>query len=189
MDHSCPCKTKTSQETVRRVRKFLESTRKPKVIYTDNSLQFGKSFEDLSWNHCTSTPHRSETNGTAERSVRRIKEGASAELLLSGFDEKWWADSVECYCYLRDVQDLLADGKTHYERSRYSFGATVEYHPIAKDQSKLHHFDKKVLPFNTGCCPVDWFFLEQCLNIILFLRRTSQSSTILTRKFYQEYSS
>ena len=24
-----------------------------KVIYTDNSLEFGKACEDLSWNHCT----------------------------------------------------------------------------------------------------------------------------------------
>ena len=43
--------------------KFLEPTRKPKVIDTDNSLEFGKSCEELSWNHCTSTPYRSETNG------------------------------------------------------------------------------------------------------------------------------
>ena len=27
-----------------------------KVIYTDSSLEFGKACEDLSWNHCTSTP-------------------------------------------------------------------------------------------------------------------------------------
>ena len=46
-----------------------------KVIYTDNSLEFGKSCEELSWNHCTSTPHRSDTNGTAERAVRRVNEG------------------------------------------------------------------------------------------------------------------
>ena len=26
------------------------------------------------------------------------------------------ADSMECYCYLRHVRDLLADGKTHHER-------------------------------------------------------------------------
>ena len=38
--------------------KFLEPTRKPKVSDTDNSLEFGKSCEELSWNHCTSTPHR-----------------------------------------------------------------------------------------------------------------------------------
>ena len=38
---SFPCKTKTSQETHKSSQKFLESTRKPKVIYTDNSLEFG----------------------------------------------------------------------------------------------------------------------------------------------------
>ena len=51
-----PCKTKTSQETQRSLQKFLEPDRKPKVIYTDNSMEFGKACEDLSWNRCTSTP-------------------------------------------------------------------------------------------------------------------------------------
>ena len=135
--------------------KFLELDRKPKVIYTDNSLEFGKACEDLSWDHCTSTPHRSETNGIAERAVRRVKEGSSAVLLQSGLSESWWADSMECYTYLRNVTDLLSDGKTPYER-RFgqpfkgliiSFGSLVEYHPItAKDQSRIHQFGKKVLP-------------------------------------------
>ena len=106
-----PCKNKTSQETQRSLQKFLEPERKPKVIYTDNSLEFGKACEDLSWNHCTSTPHRSETNGIAERAVRRVKEGTSAVLLQSGLNESWWADSMECYTYLRNVTDLLSDGR------------------------------------------------------------------------------
>ena len=42
---SYPCKTKTSQETQRSLQKFLEPNRKPKVIYTDNSLEFGKACE------------------------------------------------------------------------------------------------------------------------------------------------
>ena len=115
----------------------------------------GKSREDLSWNHCTSTPHRSETHGFAERTVRRIEEGTSAVLLQSGLDNEWWADSMECYCYLRNIQDLLSDGKTPYER-RFGvpfegpiipLGALVKYHPIlAKDPSRLHQFGKKVLP-------------------------------------------
>ena len=135
--------------------KFLEPTRKQKVIYTDNSLEFGKSCEELSWSHCTSTPHRSETNGIAERAVRRVKEGTSTVLLQSGLGNEWWADSMECYCSLRNIQDLLSDGKTPYER-RFGmpfdgpvipFGAMVEYHPIsAKDQSRLHQFGAKVLP-------------------------------------------
>ena len=152
---SYPCKTKTSEETQRSLQKFLEPDRKPTVIYTDNSLEFGKACEDLSWNHCTSTPHRSETHGIAERAVRRVKEGTSAVLLQSGLNENWWADSMECYTYLRNVTDLLSDGKTPYER-RFGqplkrpiipFGSLVEYHPVsAKDQSRIHQFGKKVLP-------------------------------------------
>ena len=108
---SYPCKTKTSQETQRNLQKFLGPNRKPKVRYTDNSLGFGKACEDLSRNHCTSTPHRSETNGIAERAVRRVKEGTSAVLLQSGLNENWWADSMECCTYLRNIQDLLEDTK------------------------------------------------------------------------------
>ena len=111
-----PCKTKTSQETQRSLQKFLEPNRKFKVIYTDKSLEFGKACEDLSWNHCTSAPHRLETTGIAERAVRRVKEGSSAVLLQSGLNESWSADSMECYTYLRNVTDLPSDGKTPYER-------------------------------------------------------------------------
>ena len=62
---------------------------------------------------------------------------------------------MECYTYLRNIQDLLSDGKTPYER-RFGqpckgpiipFGSLVEYHPIsAKDQSRIHQFGKTVLP-------------------------------------------
>ena len=134
---SYPCNTKTSQETQKSLQKFSEPNRKLKVIYTGNSLEFGKSCEELSWNHSTSTPHRSETNRIAERAVRRVKEGTSAVLLQSGLDEKWWADSMESFSYLRNIQDLLSDGKTPYER-RFGqpfrgpiipFGSLVELSP------------------------------------------------------------
>ena len=152
---SYSCKTKTSQQTEKNLQKFLEPTRKPNFIYTDNSLEFDKFCEYLSWNHCTWTPHRSETNGIAERAVRRVKEGTSAVLLQSGLDKNWWAESMECYTYLRNIQDLLSDGKTPNERHFgepfqgpiIPFGSLVEYYPIsAKDQSRIHQFGKKVLP-------------------------------------------
>ena len=148
-------RVKTSQETQRSLQKFLEPNRKPKVSYTDNSLEFGKACEDLSWNRCPSTPHRSQTNGIVERAVRRVKEGTSAVLLQSGLNKSWWADSMECYTYLRNVTDLLSDGKTPCER-RFGqpfkepiipCGSLVEYHPfIAKEKSRIHQFGKKVLP-------------------------------------------
>ena len=154
-----PCKNKTSQETQRSLQKFLEPERKPKVIYTDNFWEFGKACEDLSWNHCTSTPHRPETNGIAERAVRRVKEGTSAVLLQSGLDKEWWADSMVCYCYLRNIQDLLSDGKTPYERR---FGM------LFKDQ---------------------WYRLEQWSNITPSLRRTCRDCISSTRKSCQGHSS
>ena len=62
---------------------------------------------------------------------------------------------MECHRYLRNVQDLLADEETPYER-RFGepfkgpiilFGAMVEYHPsLPKNQMKIHQFGKKVFP-------------------------------------------
>ena len=87
--------------------------------------------------------------------MRRVKEGTSAVLLQSGLNESSWADSMECYTYLRNIRDLLVDGKTPYER-RFGqpfegpiipFGSLVEYHLITvKDQSRIHQFGKQVLP-------------------------------------------
>ena len=84
-----------------------------------------------------------------------MKEGTSAVLLQSGLNDNWWADSMECYTYLRNVTDLFSDGKPPYER-RFGqpfkgpiipLGSLVEYYPkTAKDQSRIHQFGKKVLP-------------------------------------------
>ena len=101
-----PCQTKTSQETEKTLRKILKPSQKPKVIHTYNLLEFGKYCEELSWNHRTTTLHRSETSGTAEWAVRRAKEETSAVLLQSGSDDKWWSDSLKCCCNLRDDQKL-----------------------------------------------------------------------------------
>ena len=156
---SLPCKTKMSKETQKSLMKFLEPKRKPEVINTDNSSEFGKACEDLCWNHCTSTPHRSETNGIAERAVCRVKEGTSAVLLQSSLDEKWWAEPMECYCYLRNIQDLMSGGKTPYERR---FGE-----PLKGPSFRLVHW----------------------LSIILLLQRANQESINLERKSYLDCSS
>ena len=66
---SYPYKTKTSKETHKEPNEVPGADEETKSHDTDNSLEFGKSCEELSWNHCTSTPHTSETNGIAERAV------------------------------------------------------------------------------------------------------------------------
>ena len=62
---------------------------------------------------------------------------------------------MECFTSLRNIQDLLSDGKTPYEM-RFGepfkgpiipFGSLVEYYPIsAKNLSRIHQLGKKVLP-------------------------------------------
>ena len=150
-----PCKLKLHRKLKEACNSSWSPTGSLKSFTRTIPWEFGKACKDLSWNHCTSTPHRSETNGIAEKAVRRVKDGTSAVLLQSGLDANWWADSMESCCHLRNVTDLLSVGKTPYER-RFGkpkkgpiipFGSLVEYYPIsAKDQSRFHQFGKKVLP-------------------------------------------
>ena len=75
-----------------------------------------------------------------------------------------WSDSMECCCYLRNDQDLMADGKTPYERRfgesikgpNIPFGALVENLPNSRrDKARIHQFGQKLLP---------GFFLKICFD-------------------------
>ena len=152
---SYPCKTKTSQETQKSPMKLLEPTRKPKVIYTDNSLEFGKILWRITLESLYVNATQIGNTWDCWESSAQSEKGTCAVLLQSGLDNEWWADSMECYYYLRNIHDILSYGETPYER-RFgilfngpviSFGAMDEYHPIsASDQSRLHQFGPKVLP-------------------------------------------
>ena len=89
-----PCQTKTSQETEKNLRQFLQPSQNPKVIHTYKLFEFGKYCEELLWNRRTTTLHRSETSGIEDRAVRRAKEETSAVLL-----QIWigWLVVVEFY--------------------------------------------------------------------------------------------
>ena len=70
---SYPCKNKKfAGDGEEESTKVSRAVTKAKVICTDNTLELGKYCEELSWNHRTSTPYRSETNGIAERAVRHV---------------------------------------------------------------------------------------------------------------------
>ena len=142
------------------LRKFLEPSEKPIVTYIDNSLEFGKSCEDFSWNHRTSTPHQSETNGIAVEAVRRVREETSAVLLQSGLDWTWWALilwNAIAICETsktswRIGKPSMKDDSDCQSRDR-SFHLEPWQNIIRismRDQSRLHLFGKKVL---SGICP------------------------------------
>ena len=151
---ACPCKTKLQRKLEEACKSSWSPIGNQKSFTLTIPWNLAKPVK-ISLGIIARQHHRSETNGIAERAVRRVKEGTSAVLLQSSLNESWWADSMECCTFLRNLQDLLSDGKTPYER-RFGqpfegpiipCGSLVEYHPItAKDQSRIHQFGKKVLP-------------------------------------------
>ena len=113
-------------------------------------------------------------HGIAGRDVRRVKEGTSTTVPeQSRLDEQRWADAMELYGSLRNIQDLLADGKTPHER-RFGehfgglvtpFGATIEDHSItANDKARLYQFGKKAFPTCATCGEkLEEAYSKQCL--------------------------
>ena len=105
----------------------------PKFVYTPT---FQSNLEKLcqvpQWNHCASTLHRPATAGTAERAVRGFKEGTSSILLQSGFGERWWAESMDCYGHSRNVQDLFSMGELHMDGDSRNNSVGQSYHSERK---------------------------------------------------------
>ena len=63
----------------------------PSEVYSDNAKEFEAAFKGLHWVADTCTPHRKETNGIAERAIRRVREGTAPTLVQSCMDPIWWA--------------------------------------------------------------------------------------------------
>lgn len=98
-----PCKTKTADECLINLKNCVGPQCEPQHVYSDNSKELIKAQKDLKWRHDTSTPHRSDSNGVAERSVRKVKEGTACALVQSGLDESWPPEAMLCYCFLKNV--------------------------------------------------------------------------------------
>ena len=65
-------KTKNAADTLKGFQRFLGPQTKAEHVYTDGSKEFDRAMQDLAVNHDTSTPPRPQTNGVAERAVRRV---------------------------------------------------------------------------------------------------------------------
>ena len=101
-----PCPTKSAVETTKSFQRYLGPDVKAKHVYTDNLKEFQCSLADLAVSHDTCTPYTPATNGIAERAVRRVKEGTSACLVQSGLADGWCHNSVQCFCFPRNVVGL-----------------------------------------------------------------------------------
>ena len=74
------------------------------VSFVQHSLELIRVCEDLCWNHDESM---SKTESI---------ECPSALLVQSRLSEKVWRAATECFCFVRNMEDKLADRKSPYER-------------------------------------------------------------------------
>ena len=89
----------------------------------------------------------------AERAVRKVKEGAACTLVQSGFDEAWWGEAMQCFCFLKNVVDQTSEETAYKRRFGYDFdgplipfGAHVAFLPSSKgDKARCHQFGSKML--------------------------------------------
>ena len=141
-----PAETKSAEECKKAFTHFTGNGEIER-FYSDGSKELAKMTADLGISHDTSTPYRPETNGVAERAVRRVLEGSRAVLLQSNLPHDWWSEAATCFCFLRNVSDAV-DGKLTPYELRYGekfkghkipFGAFVEYRPPGKkkDEKKM----------------------------------------------------
>ena len=111
--------TKETWGTTACLQSFLSPSREPDRIFTGSSKEFVKSCQDLQGDHDTSTPHRSDTNGMADRAVRRAKEGTKVFVRSSCLSDHWWDCTMEGCCYLRNgIWPKTAFGKRCWQAIR-----------------------------------------------------------------------
>ena len=124
-------------------------------LYSDNASEISKAAIALKWRNSTCTPNRPQSNGAAEQAVRRVLDGTRTILYRSGLPHSWWAEASKCYCCLRNITDVVKEGKTPYELRhstpypglRIPFGAYVHYLPTGeKAMAQRDKFGPRSLP-------------------------------------------
>ena len=150
-----PAKEKTTHKTHTLFQNFLGPFTKAKYVHTDGSMEFQEALDQFEIPHDASTPYRPETNGVAERAVRIVKEGTACTIAQSGWQENWWTDAMRCYCFLRNVTDVVRNGRTPfqarygqpYQGPKIQFGALVHYKPSPYEHKHYQHdFGPKTVP-------------------------------------------
>ena len=75
-------------------------------------------------------------------------------MIQSGLNYEWWEQATKCYCFLRNVVDVLVCGNTSWKK-RFGedfkgpiipFGAECKYKPIYDEYKKrLHKLGSQML--------------------------------------------
>ena len=146
-----PTQKHTKEATKKALQKFVGPTDKVALFYTDGAGELGTAADELGWRHDASTPHRPQTNGVAERNVRRIIEGTRTALHASALSHCWWPEASQCFCNLYNFTTKVRDDCTPYELRHgvsfqgllIPFGALVSFYPAGPRQKQMAKFEPR----------------------------------------------
>ena len=137
---------KSTETNTAAFRQFAASSDKIYNCWNDNAPELVSACRVLGYRHHLSTENRPQSNGVAERNIRRILEGIRAALHDSGLSRRYLHLAMRCYRALHNFVDVWKLDKTHYElrfNAKFKgqlipFGSKVYYMPTAK-----HEDDKR----------------------------------------------
>ncbi len=130
-----PLDAKSEAATLAAFRQFIGSE-KVKRAWSDNSPELIAAFNTLHITHDTSLQGRPQSNGRAERLVRRVMDGAKTLLLQAGLPRGYWPYAMRSYCFAQNIDIVDGDsawnkrhGQGQFDGRSIPFGCLVDFKP------------------------------------------------------------
>ena len=143
----CPKATKSAEDT-KAAMQFFAGTDEIKSFYSDNAHELEKAAKELGWMRASSTPGVPQTNGLAERMVRKTKEMSRANIVQGGQHASWWEYAAPCGCFTRNTAGghkspyYLRHG-VESNHLNIPYGAQVDFMPTPNPNKTPAPFESK----------------------------------------------
>ncbi len=142
-----PAPTKDTESVKAAMQEFLRSDDKVENFWTDNAPELAQAARELNYRHHRPADNRPQSNGVAERAMRRILEGTRSTLHRSGMDHAYWHLAMRCFCANSNFTDPwgptaytpheLRFNKRKFKDKTIPYGAEVDYLPTSAAEVEL----------------------------------------------------
>ncbi len=134
---------KTTPDTSHALRCFAGSNTL-KRVWTDNSPELIATMIEAKVVHDLSTQGQPQSNGRAERLVRRTMDGTKTLLLQAGLPGAFWPYAMKAYCFAQNTEMIDGDSawhkrhkQGHFDGPKIPFGALIDFKPQKDDAKKI----------------------------------------------------